>query len=235
MADEDKVVAAGVEAALKPFAELLERIAGPAAEEFGLTLKDHVRVFRFKRRLRLLEQLKKMVAGSRIEPSHVPFNVLLPIIENASIEESDQLQDKWAAMLATAAIQRGVHPSFPEILKQLNESDVLYLDATYEYETGKKQLDTDRTSQPRQRKRHYEELDDDLVLKVAKAMGMSLADADEARKKVRFSPARAGFAENVIRLGLMRPVKDLGDRLTGFGTRFVKACRAPVLNNDRTG
>ncbi len=59
MADEDKIVKAGVEAALKPFADLLEKLTGPAAEEIGLTVKDHVRVFRFRRQLRLLSALSE--------------------------------------------------------------------------------------------------------------------------------------------------------------------------------
>src|SRR5438270_2292499 len=98
MADEDKLVKAGVEAALKPFADLLEKLAGPAAEEIGLTLKDHVRVFRLKRRLRLLARVQEMLAGSNLEAHRVPLKILGPIIENATVEDDDDLQDKWAAL-----------------------------------------------------------------------------------------------------------------------------------------
>jgi hypothetical protein len=49
MADENKLVKAGVEAALGSFADLLEKLAGPTAEEIGLTLKDHVHAFRLPR------------------------------------------------------------------------------------------------------------------------------------------------------------------------------------------
>src|ERR1700755_3276467 len=100
MEDEDKLVRAGVEAALKPFADMLEKIAGPAAEEFGLTLKDHVRVFRLKRQIRLFKRVEEMLAEAKMEPGRVPFKLLLPMIENASIEENNELQDRWAAMLA---------------------------------------------------------------------------------------------------------------------------------------
>ena len=62
MADEDKLVKAVVEAALRPFADLLDKLAGPAAKELGLALKDHVRVFRFKRQLRLFERVKEILA-----------------------------------------------------------------------------------------------------------------------------------------------------------------------------
>lgn len=143
MADEDKLVKAGVEAAMKPFADLLDKLAGPAAEEIGLALKDHVRVFRFKRQLRLFERVKEMLAESRMDPGRVPFKLLLPMVENASIEENDCLQDRWAAMLADASVNREIHPSFPEILKQLSEKEVAYLDACYEYSEGKRQVEKD--------------------------------------------------------------------------------------------
>jgi hypothetical protein len=230
MADEDKLVKAGIEAALKPFADLLDKLAGPAAEEIGLTLKDHVRMFRFKRQIRLFGRVKDMLAESNIEPGRVPFKLLLPMVENASIEENDDLQDRWAAMLANAATNHGVHPSFPEILKQLSERDVSYLDATYEYEEGKKQVDDDRMTPASERKKRYRELDDNLVLSVAKGMEVYAIDADEAREKISLYLPRSDFGENVIRLGLMRRIEAIGDRLTGFGEGFVKACRPPVFS-----
>ena len=110
MADGDKLVKAGVEAAMKPFADLLDKLAGPAAEEIGLTLRDHVRVFRLKREVRLCQRV--------------------------SIEETDELQDIWANMLANAAAGgnggSGVEPVFPLILKELGIQEVKFLDELYE-------------------------------------------------------------------------------------------------------
>jgi hypothetical protein len=228
MADEDKLVKAGVEAALKPFADLLEKLAGPAAAEIGFTLKDHVRVFRFKRQLRLFERVKEMLAKSKMEPGRVPLKLLLPVVENASVEENNDLQDRWAAMLANAAIKRDVHPSFPEVLKQLNERDALYLDLTYEYEEGKKVLDGQRRIVAIKRKEGYRELENIFMLKLARGIGIQSVEHQYAREKLNALLVYSGFQENVIRLGLMSSVKDVGDRLTGFGAAFVKACRPPV-------
>lgn len=133
MADEDKLVKAGIEAALKPFTDLLEKLAGPAAEEIGLTLKDHVRVFRLKRQLRLFERVKTMLQDVEVEPKKVAIKLLVPIIENASVEEDDFLQDKWAALLAnTARDSTSIHPSFLETLRQLNSMEAILLDVIWE-------------------------------------------------------------------------------------------------------
>jgi len=83
---------AGLDAALKPFSDLIMKIAGPAADEIGLTLQDHVRVFRLKRQLRLLERVKEMLADR--EPQRVPLKIIEEIVEHGSVEESDDLQDR---------------------------------------------------------------------------------------------------------------------------------------------
>jgi len=130
MADEDKLVKAGVEALIQPFADLIKKIAGPAAEEIGLTLKDHVRVFRVGRQVRLFERAQEMLKEANLEAHRVPLKILGPIIDNGSLEEDNLLQDKWAALLANAAADdQSVHPSFAEILKQLTPLEVLFLEA----------------------------------------------------------------------------------------------------------
>jgi abortive infection alpha-like protein len=229
MADEDKLAKAGLEALMKPFADMLEKIAGPAAEEFGLTLKDHVRVFRFERQLRLFERVKEMVAESNMEPGRVPIKLLLPMVENASIEENNELQDRWAAMLANAAVNRDTHPSFPEILKQLNEKEVAYLDACYEYLDGRRLVDEDRITPAIERKRRYGELDIQFFLQLGSCLDFTTEDPQKTLETLGTRVRQSGLQNNVIRLGLMRaPVEDLNHKLTDFGKAFVKACRPPV-------
>jgi hypothetical protein len=226
MEDEDKLVKAGVEAALKPFADMLEKIAGPAAEEFGLTLKDHVRVFRLKRQIRLFKRVEEMLAEAKMEAGRVPFKLLLPMVENASIEENNELQDRWAAMLANSAVNRDVHPSFPEILKQLSEKEVAYLDASYEYLEGKRQVDEDRNSRGAESIRRYGELDNQFLLDLGWCLGFTENDPQVVLRKLEDALRYSGLQNNVIRLGLMRaPTRDLNHRLTDFGKIFVKACR----------
>ena len=236
VADEDKLVKAGVEAALEPFADLLEKIAGPAAQEIGLTLKDHVRVFRLGRQIRLFRRVKEILAESGMEAGRVPFKLLLPLVENASTEESNDLQDRWAAMLANAAINRDIHPSFPEILKQLSEREAFYLDACFEYIEGRHQVDRDRITPAVERKRRYGELDNEFFLRLGKCVGLSTNDPQEAMMELRETLPKSGLQENVIRLGLMHtPVEDLNHRLTEFGKSFVRTCRDPGRHNQIIG
>jgi hypothetical protein len=132
MTDEDSLVKSGFEAVMKPISDLIEKIAGPAAEELGLTLQDSVRVYRAKRQLRLLQKTQEMLDGFKAQPQRVPLKALLPIIQHGSNEEDDGLQDRWAALLANIAVRGLTIPAAPDILRQLTPYDVLLLQMCYD-------------------------------------------------------------------------------------------------------
>jgi len=137
--DDAELVKAGiqgaVEGAMKPFSDLIQALFGEAATEAGLMFKDSVEHYRYRRRIRLFQRTREVLATAGIEPTQVPLKLLLPIIENASNEKEDNLQDIWANLLANAATQDAtnkVYPSFPAILKELTARDVKFLDALFE-------------------------------------------------------------------------------------------------------
>jgi len=86
--------------------DIFGKIAGPAAEELGLTLRDRVRLFRFERQVRLLGQFKGICEKAGIEPKAVRIPLLFDILDRATLEEDDNLQDLWANLLANAADPR---------------------------------------------------------------------------------------------------------------------------------
>jgi hypothetical protein len=74
-----------------------------------------------------------------VPPGEIPFNVLQPGLEGASLHESAEMQDKWANMLANAADPRNVNrvePAFPRILSELSSREVRFLDHLYQEVAG---------------------------------------------------------------------------------------------------
>jgi hypothetical protein len=137
MADDAEVLATGMKVAMEvasaPFKDLILKLAGPAAEELGLTFGEHIRQFRFNREVRLLTRTKEMLEEAGISPKHVPLKLLYPLIQNGVLEEDDSLQDKWAALLANSCEEGNeVLPSFPEILKQITPAEAQFLDSAYD-------------------------------------------------------------------------------------------------------
>jgi hypothetical protein len=62
----------------------------------------------------------------------VPDKIAIPILDAASLEDDETLQEKWAGLLASAADPASrdiVHPSFPEMLKTFSPQEAKFLDA----------------------------------------------------------------------------------------------------------
>jgi Abortive infection alpha len=64
----------------------------------------------------------------------VPLKIIHPLLEAASLEDTPDLQDIWASMMANAADPRDSSPvtaSFPVILKELSSRHVKFLAALF--------------------------------------------------------------------------------------------------------
>jgi len=119
---------------MKPVSDLIGALFGPAAAEAGLMLKESVQHYRQMRRMRLLRRTQELLASAMIEPQQVSLKLLIPIIENGSNEEDDDLQDKWSNLLANAthhSTENEVLPSYAAILKELTSRDAKFLDALF--------------------------------------------------------------------------------------------------------
>jgi hypothetical protein len=132
MADEENAALAiqtGIEQMLLPLQKLVDKLLGPAATEVGLSLSDSLKVWRFKRQIRLLQEVKRLLDQSGQDIKPIATRLFFPALEAASIEDDDEMQTRWAALLANEAISVGsVHPSFIDILKQLAPGDARLLD-----------------------------------------------------------------------------------------------------------
>jgi len=110
-------------------ADLLHKLAGPVAEEFGAMLGDKVRVYRVKNLVATMQMTERILREAGLAPNAVPPRLLLPILESSSVEDNETLQEMWAGLLATAS-QRAdsVSPSFAETLKQLTPDEARHLE-----------------------------------------------------------------------------------------------------------
>ena len=110
--------------------DLLTKLVGPVFEEVGLSLRDQIRMFRGNRQIRFLEEFSKKCSATGIALKAVKMSLLCDILEKASLEDDDELQDLWANLLVNAADSREqvlVRTAFPEILKQISKEEALYL------------------------------------------------------------------------------------------------------------
>jgi len=119
----------------EPVVDLIKRVAGPAADEIGLTIQDSVRVYRAGRALKLFEKFTGNCHARGINPKRVPLKLLLPIIDAASVEEDEDLHSLWANLLTNVA-DPGAAPrpyrAFVEVLKQLSSEEARLFNALFD-------------------------------------------------------------------------------------------------------
>jgi Abortive infection alpha len=133
--DQKEILKVGAEAALKPFTSLIEKLFGGAVEQIGGAWEDRLAVRRQIRRIHLFKKLQTAVDDAGFEPQQIPDNIWIPALLEASLQDDETIQGKWANLLANAADPRqmnAVSPSFPEILKELTAREARFLDSLYE-------------------------------------------------------------------------------------------------------
>jgi hypothetical protein len=119
--------------ALTHITDLLNKLAGPAFEEVGAILRDNVRVYRVRNLLKTEEKTRRILEDAGFHPKSVPSRLLLPILDTCSIEDDDDLQERWAGLLATASQETdSFSPSFIETLKQLTPNEAKHCDYMFE-------------------------------------------------------------------------------------------------------
>lgn len=175
--------------ALELLGDMLRKIAGPLADEFGESLGVWARHYRFRLGLKMLQKTQRMLREAGIAPQAVPPRLFLPILESASIEDDEDLHARWAALLANAAAApSSVHPSFIEILRQLTPDDAHLLDKLYD------SCETKRT-------------------RMVTPWVNIITYAERERRVAAGENPEESF-QNLIRLGLIQADYDVDDRKT---------------------
>jgi Abortive infection alpha/Protein of unknown function (DUF2806) len=230
MTDEENaalVIKTGIEQLFVPLQKLLETLLGPAATEVGLSFGDSAKVWRFKRQIRLLQEVKRLLDQSGRDIKPIATRLFFPVLEAASIEDDDEMQTRWAALLANEATNIGsVHPSFIEMLKQLAPGDARLLDKLYDH-CVKRHTQTvtpwvDQISVAERDRRlaagesPEEEFDNLVRLGLVVSSYELLAERTEfilPDRKTRAVGSKPKLKEDYI--------------LSDLAVRFVKVCRAP--------
>lgn len=110
-------------------------IAGPLEQGVGI-FEDKLKYIRWERQVRLMQRAEDFLRLSGLEaPTRpVPMKIAIPIMQGATLEEDDTLQDRWAALLVNAgnsSFSGEIRRSYASILEQLTPLDAQILDVIY--------------------------------------------------------------------------------------------------------
>ncbi|MBK8070910.1 MAG: DUF4393 domain-containing protein [Ramlibacter sp.] len=110
-------------------------VAGPIEEGMGI-FEDKLKYMRWERQVRLMQRASELLRRLGIDrpTKPVPLKVALPLLEAASLEDDDFLQDRWVALLVNAGNAASgieIKRVYISILEQLSALEVKILDAIY--------------------------------------------------------------------------------------------------------
>jgi len=210
---------------LKPLADITESLrkaiapfTEPVLKEIGEYIAGRIRFINFKRSIKVLEEAKRLLDQKGIKPKAVNLKILVPILEGAGLEESDDLIEMWSGLLASAASEVEVLPSFPRILSELSPIEAKILDYVY---THRKQIQYEAT--PGVGKEELEH-----------AAGLPVEQYAVRILNLR----RLGLIDQVTSDGMLwqRGMGDWGAGghvgLTALGNAIVSACKGPSKTMD---
>ena len=110
----------------------LSRICLPAAEEFGLLLRDKVREWRASNAVKIATKADaKLRRLPGWEGRHAHPRLVGQILEHGSWSEADEVQEMWGGLLAASCTEDGKDDSnlmFVDFLSRLSLSQVCILD-----------------------------------------------------------------------------------------------------------
>jgi hypothetical protein len=109
--------------------DFLKRVAGPAGDELGEWIRESVHEYRTRNVAIIATRAAEILAERNSTPREIPLRTLLPLLEGAANEDQADLQERWAALLATAAAGEpdSVAPLYAHILSQLMPLDARLL------------------------------------------------------------------------------------------------------------
>jgi len=111
----------------KVFHESIEQAAG--------IVGDKLKFFRWQRQIRMVDQIEEILKQRKItETRPIPPKFALPMLENVSLEEDDDLQDIWIRLMANSMdpkFEATFRMAYIEIIKGLTSLDVKILDYFY--------------------------------------------------------------------------------------------------------
>lgn len=113
--------------------EFLGKLIGPTVEETGLLLKDHVTFWRLKTQIKILNRTKEFCLKNNISIKSISLKVLCPLLENASLEEDEFLQEKWSILLSNMvdSEQNIENHVLPFLLSQISKPEFIEIENTF--------------------------------------------------------------------------------------------------------
>jgi hypothetical protein len=113
--------------------DFLDKLIIPTVEETGLLIRDKVTMWRFNNQVKMLINAKQNCEKNGINLKTVSLKILCPLLDYASLEEDEALQNKWANLLTNMvdSSQNIENHVFPYLLSQVSVDEFMLIEVVY--------------------------------------------------------------------------------------------------------
>jgi len=119
-----------IEKGLDLISNFIEKLAGSSIEEAGLLLADKVKLRRLNNQIKIFSKAKEIAEENNLSIKQINLKTLVPLLEFSSLEEDQNLQEKWTNLIVNFSNAKANYESsiFPFILNQLSSREAMELD-----------------------------------------------------------------------------------------------------------
>ena len=115
--------------------DFISKILGNPIEEAAGIIGDKLQYIRWQRQVRMVDEVNKILISKGLDKTRtIPPKFALPMLEQASLEEDDDLQDIWCKLIANSLdpnFDSEIRYAFIEIIKSLTSLDAKILKSVY--------------------------------------------------------------------------------------------------------
>lgn len=222
MDDSKEMDKYGVGKAAEVAANFLHSILTQPIKELNGLITDKVKFWRFKNQINILLKAKVYLESKGINPKRIPLKSVSNLLEYASLEEDEGMQDRWAALLANAAKETKDYDLthvFSAILNQLSPQEVAVLEHVFSRCFFKS--DRDRPFIEKGEIIRLSFTTYHVTLLIFDNL-VRLRLIEEEPPKIRFEKNELTYDMDISATTLTPSTKV---RLSEFGVEFVKQCR----------
>ncbi len=244
-----------IEKGLELIKDFVEKLLGPTIDEVGLLMSDKIKYFRFKNQVKILSKAKESVKDKGIDIKEIPTKILVPLLENSSLEENEEMQNKWAFMIGNLADskQNLQNQVFPYLLSHisLNEFEKLsefvqqerayledHIKLLEQFQKILRDEDDNSTNNEYDTLRKNVDNVQQVGFKVDGLEGFEYSNLQrlgllkQLPKKIQIEEVEVEINENIKdhSIEALYTIDDSGYRITPLGIKFLSACNEKKTN-----
>ncbi|GAB4036701.1 Abi-alpha family protein [Spirosoma jeollabukense] len=179
--------------------ELMKTLFGPATKELGELFADKMRYRRLKNQISIFNKTVYLLEQNNLKPKELKLKTLVPLLEQCSLEENEELQEKWANLLTNIATspENGLEPRLVKTLSNLTPLEAQILDFSFD------EMHKNRAEALEQRKKWGKPFINDTLESIK--LNSIIIRADNIKKRFKIDDQFISICiDNMILLGLLK-------------------------------